>query len=251
MSAAGTEILRAEGICKSYDGRAIIRDVSLRLDQGELVCLLGVSGAGKTTLFHSLSGLEKPEAGRVLLCGEDITGRPGKISYMLQKDLLMPYRTVLDNIALPLIIKGAPKKEARRKALEHFAEFGLSGTEKQYPAQLSGWMRQRAALLRTYLCSEGAALLDEPFSALDALTKASIHRWYLEVMEQIELSTLFMTHDIDEAILLSDRIYLLSGKPGHITAELNLHKESRPRGDFTLTSQFLEYKKEILSLLQF
>ena len=112
-------------------------------------------------------------------------------------------------------------------------------------------MRQRAALLRTYLCSEGAALLDEPFSALDALTKASIHRWYLEVMEQIELSTLFITHDIDEAILLSDRIYLLSGKPGHITAELNLHKESRPRGDFTLTSQFLEYKKEILSLLQF
>ena len=142
-------------------------------------------------------------------------------------------------------------EEMRERAREYFPVFGLEGYEDSYPASLSGGMRQRAALLRTYLCSEGAALLDEPFSALDALTKASIHRWYLEVMEQIELSTLFITHDIDEAILLSDRIYLLSGKPGHITAELNLHKESRPRGDFALTSQFLEYKKEILSLLQF
>ena len=243
--------LEAVSITKSFGDNIILQDVSLRLEPREIVCLLGVSGGGKTTLFNVLSGLTLPDRGQVFLDGREITGKAGHISYMLQKDLLMPYRTVLDNIALPLIIKGAPKKEARRKALEHFAEFGLSGTEKQYPAQLSGGMRQRAALLRTYLCSEGAALLDEPFSALDALTKASIHRWYLEVMEQIELSTLFITHDIDEAILLSDRIYLLSGKPGHITAELNLHKESRPKGDFALTSQFLEYKKEILSLLQF
>ena len=211
--------LEAVSITKSFGDNTILQDVSLRLEPREIVCLLGVSGGGKTTLFNVLSGLTLPDRGQVFLDGREITGKAGHISYMLQKDLLMPYRTVLDNIALPLIIKGAPKKEARRKALEHFAEFGLSGTE--------------------------------PFSALDALTKASIHRWYLEVMEQIELSTLFITHDIDEAILLSDRIYLLSGKPGHITAELNLHKESRPRGDFALTSQFLEYKKEILSLLQF
>ncbi len=242
--------LEAVSITKSFGDNTILQDVSLRLEPREIVCLLGVSGGGKTTLFNVLSGLTMPDSGQVFLDGREITGKAGHISYMLQKDLLMPYRTVLDNIALPLIIKGAPKKEARRKALVHFAKFGLAGTEKQYPAQLSGGMRQRAALLRTYLCSEGAALLDEPFSALDALTKTSIHRWYLEVMEQIELSTLFITHDIDEAILLSDRIYLLSGKPGHITAELNLHKESRPRGDFTLTSQFLKYKKEILSLLQ-
>ena len=176
MSAAGTEILRAEGICKSYDGRAIIRDVSLRLDQGELVCLLGVSGAGKTTLFHSLSGLEKPEAGRVLLCGEDITGRPGKISYMLQKDLLLPHKKVADNVALPLVLRGEKTKAAREKALGYFAQFGLKGTGDKYPAQLSGGMRQRAALLRTFLGSQGVVLLDEPFSALDALTKREIHR---------------------------------------------------------------------------
>ena len=177
--------LEAVSITKSFGDNTILQDVSLRLEPREIVCLLGVSGGGKTTLFNVLSGLTLPDRGQVFLDGREITGKAGHISYMLQKDLLMPYRTVLDNIALPLIIKGAPKKEARRKALEHFAEFGLSGTEKQYPAQLSGGMRQRAALLRTYLCSEGAALLDEPFSALDALTKASIHRWYLEVMEQI------------------------------------------------------------------
>lgn len=242
--------LQAVSITKSFDQTAIIKDVSLRLGAREIVCLLGVSGGGKTTLFNVLSGLTLPDQGQVFLDGKEITGHAGHISYMLQKDLLLPYRTVLDNIALPLIIKGMSKKEARAKALEHFDEFGLASTHKQYPAQLSGGMRQRAALLRTYLCSEGVALLDEPFSALDALTKASIHRWYLEVMGQIELSTLFITHDIDEAILLSNRIYILSGKPGRITAELDLHKERRPQGDFTLTGEFLEYKRKILSLLQ-
>lgn len=243
--------LEAVSITKSFGDNTILQDVSLRLEAREIVCLLGVSGGGKTTLFNVLSGLTPPDSGQVYLDGQEITGKAGHISYMLQKDLLMPYRTVLDNIALPLMVKGTSKKDARRKAQEHFDEFGLAGTENQYPAQLSGGMRQRAALLRTYLCSEGVALLDEPFSALDALTKSAIHRWYLDVMEQIELSTLFITHDIDEAILLSNRIYLLSGKPGRITAELDLHKENRPKGDFTLTSQFLEYKKEILSLLQF
>lgn len=242
--------LEAVSITKSFDQIAIIEDVSLHLGAREIVCLLGVSGGGKTTLFNVLSGLTLPDRGQVTLDGKEITGQAGHISYMLQKDLLLPYRTVLDNISLPLVIKGMSKKEARAKALEHFDEFGLEGTEKQYPAQLSGGMRQRAALLRTYLCSEGVALLDEPFSALDALTKASIHRWYLDVMSQIELSTLFITHDIDEAILLSNRIYILSGKPGRITAELDLHKEDRPQGDFTLTNEFLEYKKKILSFLQ-
>ena len=134
--------LEAVSITKSFGDNTILQDVSLRLEPREIVCLLGVSGGGKTTLFNVLSGLTLPDRGQVFLDGREITGKAGHISYMLQKDLLMPYRTVLDNIALPLIIKGAPKKEARRKALEHFAEFGLSGTEKQYPAQLSGGMRR-------------------------------------------------------------------------------------------------------------
>lgn len=241
--------LEVRGVCKSFDGKPVLQDVSISLRQGELVCLLGVSGSGKTTLFNIISGLLLPDKGQILLNGEDVTGKPGKVSYMLQKDLLLPYRTIEDNVALPLLLKGEKKGQARKKAAEMFDQFGLTGTQKQYPAQLSGGMRQRAALLRTYLFSQDVALLDEPFSALDTLTKSSIHRWYLEVMERIKLSTFFITHDIDEAILLSDRIYLLSGQPGRVTREIVI-QEPKPRAvDFNLTEAFLGYKRQILEQL--
>lgn len=242
--------LEVKNVCFSYDGKEnVIEDINIKLNENELVCLLGVSGCGKTTLFNVISGLNKPNGGQVILDGGDITGKPGKISYMLQKDLLLPYRTIEDNVALPLIIKGENKKIARQKAGKHFAEFGLDGTEKKYPGELSGGMRQRAALLRTYMFSNGVALLDEPFSALDALTKSDIHRWYLDVMEKIKLSTLFITHDIDEAVLLSDRIYLLSGKPGRITNEIVID-EPKPRSpEFALSEKFLEYKRRVINEL--
>ena len=240
------EKLKVLGVSKSFDGESVIRDIHIELREGELVSLLGISGGGKTTLFNVIAGLSLPDQGQVLLNGRDITGQPGNVSYMLQKDLLLPYRTIVDNVALPLRIKGAGKKEAREKASAYFGQFGLEGTEMKYPGQLSGGMRQRAALLRTYLFSADVALLDEPFSALDMLTKGAVHSWYLDVMERIRLSTLFITHDIDEAILLSDRIYLLTGRPGQITGELVI-KEPRPRRkDFNLTEEFLAYKREIL-----
>ena len=243
------EKLKVLGVSKSFDGESVIQDIHIELQEGELVSLLGISGGGKTTLFNVIAGLSLPDQGQVLLDGRDITGRPGNVSYMLQKDLLLPYRTIVDNVALPLLIKGAGKKEAREKASAYFSQFGLEGTEMKYPGQLSGGMRQRAALLRTYLFSADVALLDEPFSALDMLTKGAVHSWYLDVMERIRLSTLFITHDIDEAILLSDRIYLLTGKPGRITGELVI-KEPRPRRkDFNLTAEFLGYKREILRRL--
>ena len=241
--------LKALNIQKSFDGKKIIDGINITLKKGEIVSLLGVSGSGKTTLFNVLSGLLVPEEGSVLLDDEDISGKPGRISYMLQKDLLFDHKKIIDNVSLPLVIKGMNRKEARAKADPLFTEFGLEGSQNRYPAQLSGGMRQRAALLRTYLASEGVALLDEPFSALDTITKASVHRWYLDVMERIDLSTLFITHDIDEAILLSDRIYILSGRPGRITAEVVI-EEKKPRGDdFNLTERFLEYKKKIISYL--
>lgn len=243
------EHLQVCGVTKAFDGTRILEDVSLSLRKGELVSLLGVSGGGKTTLFNVIAGLSRPDAGRVLLDGEDITGRPGHVSYMLQKDLLLPYRTIEDNVALPLMVKGMKKKEAREQAAPYFKEFGLEETRRMYPAQLSGGMRQRAALLRTYLFSGSVALLDEPFSALDMLTKRSVHSWYLDIMEKIQLSTLFITHDIDEAILLSDRICLLTGRPGRITEELSISRP-RPRGeDFTLMDEFLGYKRRILACL--
>lgn len=241
--------LTVKNVSKSYDGRKIIKNISLTLHQGELVSILGVSDGGKTTLFNVISGLTKPDEGQVFLDGEEITGKPGRISYMLQKDLLLPYRTIEDNVALPLMIRGMKKKEARVKAAPYFAEFGLEGTQKQYPRQLSGGMRQRAALMRTYMFSQNVALLDEPFSALDTITKGSMHTWYLDIMEKIRLSTLFITHDIDEAILLSDRICLLTGKPGQITKEIVIREPRPRRKDFNLTEEFLDYKKEILSAL--
>ncbi len=241
--------LEVKNVSKSFDGKPVLKDISVELNQGELVCLLGVSGGGKTTLFNIISGLLTPDGGQVLLDGKDITNQPGHISYMLQKDLLLPYRTIEDNAALPLLLKGIKKKEARKQVSPMFSQFGLEGTQRKYPSQLSGGMRQRAALLRTYMFSKDVALLDEPFSALDTITKSSMHKWYLKVMEEIKLSTLFITHDIDEAILISDRIYLLSGTPGKITGEIII-KEPKPRcEDFNLTAEFLEYKRRILSLL--
>lgn len=241
--------LKAENIAKSFDGKEIIKDVSLEIYKGEIVCLLGVSGVGKTTLFNILAGLSVPDSGRVYLKERDITGESGYISYMLQKDLLMPYKTVVDNVALPLIIKGEDKNKAKEEASKYFKTFGIEGTEKNYPHELSGGMRQRAALLRTYLFSNEVALLDEPFSALDTITKRRMHKWYLEIMEEIKLSTLFITHDIDEAILLSNRIYIMTGEPGKITEEIKI-EHPQPRGEgFLLSEEFIAHKRRILDLL--
>lgn len=243
------ELLRADNIYKSFGEKYVLADVSIELRKGEIISLLGVSGGGKTTLFNILSGIYKPDSGTVRLNGEDITGKPGKVSYMLQKDLLFPYRRVIDNVILPLVISGMPKKEARAKADPLFETFGLEGEQMKYPDQLSGGMRQRAALLRTYLASDGVALLDEPFSALDTITKSAIHKWYLQVMQEIDLSTVFITHDIDEAILLSDRIYILAGTPGKIKDEIVVDVPKPRSTDFNLTDEFLMYKRKIVETL--
>ena len=243
-------VLQVKDIYKSFDEEKIIENISLELQEGEIVSLLGVSGGGKTTLFNIIAGLSNPDSGQVLLEGKDITGTPGQVSYMLQKDLLLPYYTIIDNVALPLIVGGMDKNAAREKAGSYFEEFGLEGTEEKYPSQISGGMKQRAALLRTYMFSEKVALLDEPFSALDMLTKTTVHQWYLDVMEKIKLSTLFITHDIDEAILLSDRIYLLTGKPGTITKEIVISEKRPRRKDFNLSEEFLEYKRQIIRHLE-
>ncbi len=244
------ERLTANNITVSYKGYKVIDDISVELNKGEIVSILGVSGVGKTTLFNAIAGLIKTDEGTIMLDGSNITGTTGNVSYMLQKDLLLPYKTIIDNVSLPLVIRGEKKTRARDIASGYFHEFGLEGTQDKYPNQLSGGMRQRAALLRTYLFSDKVALLDEPFSALDSITKSSMHHWYLKVMEQIKLSTFLITHDIDEAILLSDRIYIMAGTPGKITEEIKIVNIEPRNEDFAISERFMEYKKYILEKLK-
>ena len=249
--------LEIKNISKSFENKCVLSDVNLTINPGEIVALLGVSGGGKTTLFNIIAGLLTPDEGDVILDGESIVDKPGRISYMLQKDLLLLHKTVIDNISLPLVLKGMKKKEARETAMTYLDSFGLKGYEEKHPSELSGGMRQRAALLRTYLFSGEAALLDEPFSALDTLTRTSMHEWDLSVMEDIKLATVFITHDIDEAILLADRVAILapqdrySGKVRNstITDIIPIENREKKDKDYLLTEEFLEYKREIVKLL--
>jgi ABC-type nitrate/sulfonate/bicarbonate transport system ATPase subunit len=241
--------VEALNIKKSFSNLDTIEDVSVVLEENKFVSILGPSGCGKSTLFDIISGLEKPDKGTVLIGGENYTGRTGRVSYMHQKDLLLPWKTVLDNACIPLIIKGLNLKQSREKADSYFNLFGLSGFEKYYPGQLSGGMKQRAALLRTYLFSDDIMLLDEPFGGLDAMTRRDMQFWLLKLLANLKSSILFITHSVDEAIFLSDKIYLFSKRPATVKAvfEINI---KRPRDYKVFTSdEFNKTKGEILNLL--
>jgi ABC-type nitrate/sulfonate/bicarbonate transport system ATPase subunit len=238
-----------EHIVKNYEHEPVVEDVSLRLEEGGFLSLLGPSGVGKTTLFNVLSGIDLPDSGKVFLNGQDITGISGRVSYMLQKDLLLEYRTVLDNVILPLIIRGENRKTAREYAAAFFPRFGLAGYEKKYPRELSGGMRQRAALLRTCMTHNKVVLLDEPFSSLDAITRRRMQDWYCEIAESMKLSTIFITHDVEEALILSDTVYILNGRPGKITGCIAVNP-ARPRGrDFPVSAEFAVKKRAILEAI--
>ena len=241
------EILRVENVDKSFNDNLVLKDINIKLNKGELVSLVGVSGSGKTTLFNIIAGLLEPDSGKVYLKGEDVTSSAGRISYMLQKDLLLPYMTIIDNVSLPLVLRGEKKKAAREKVRGFFKDFGLSGYEEKFPSQLSGGMAQRAALLRTYVFSNEVALLDEPFSALDAITKSSIHKWYKIIINEMEISTIFITHDIEEAVKLSDRIYIMGKNPGSIVEEIQVQENFDE--NFFEDKKFIEYKKHIIKIL--
>ena len=214
--------LIVSNVSKTFADKQVLENVSITLREGELVSLLGVSGGGKSTLFNIISGLMKPDCGQVLLDGEDVTNRPGRISYMLQKDLLLPYRTIEDNVALPLLLRGMKKSEARAQAESHFAEFGLTGTEKKWPAQLSGGMRQRAALLRTYLFSQNVALLDEPFSALDSFLREQLITEMKSLLGSFQGDSIIVTHNRNEAYELCSSLAIMEN--GRLTETGNTRK---------------------------
>ena len=247
-----------EGITKNYNNEPVVKGISLELPCGGLISLAGPSGAGKTTLFNVLAGVDKPDEGRVLLDGEDITGICGRVSYMLQKDLLLEYRTVIDNVILPLLIRGEKKKTSREFAAGFFSMFGLEGYENKYPNELSGGMRQRAALLRTCITTKAKGqtdrspviLLDEPFSSLDAITRRRMQSWYLSIAQKLNISTIFITHDVEEALILSDTVYILNGKPGIITHKIDVQPERPRKSNFFVSREFAEQKSFILEAIE-
>ncbi|MCL2243095.1 MAG: ABC transporter ATP-binding protein [Treponema sp.] len=238
-----------ENISKNYEQAPVVQDIKVGLPAGGFISLLGPSGVGKTTLFNVLSGVDLPDTGKVFLDGEDITGISGKVSYMLQKDLLLEYRTVIDNVILPLLLHGEKKKEARKYASGFFPRFGLSGYENKYPSELSGGMRQRAALLRTCMLRNSVILLDEPFSALDAITRHTMQAWYAGIAEDMKFSTLFITHDVEEALVLSDTVYIMNGKPGIITHKIDVYPRRPREADFPVSKEFVEQKRFIFEAI--
>ncbi len=247
--------LEVRGITKDFaaPGQAVLRalnQVSLQVGAGEFVSLIGPSGCGKSTLLDIIAGLYLPDTGDILLQGRTLLGTRGGVSYMPQKDVLFPWRTILDNVIVPLEVQGVSKADARREALALLPEFGLEGFARSYPYMLSGGMRQRAAFLRTVLCKKELLLLDEPFGKLDALTRLQMQHWLLTIWQKFKRAVLFVTHDVDEAILLSDRIYVMSPRPGSIEAEVPIYIK-RPRGSrSSLSREFIQIKSHLLQLLE-
>ena len=223
--------------------------IRLAIPTGRFVSLIGPSGCGKTTIFNIIAGLIEPTRGQVLIDGRDATGTIGRVGYMLQKDLLLPWRTVLDNVVLGMEIQGVPLAQARRRALPLLRRYGLSGFEYLYPGALSGGMRQRAALLRTLLFDADVILLDEPFGALDAQTKLMMQEWLMQLWSDFSKTVLFVTHDVDEAIYLSDEVHVMGTRPGRIIATIPVTLP-RPRARTSaLTAEFVAIKERCLDLL--
>ncbi|HWJ72446.1 MAG TPA: ABC transporter ATP-binding protein [Kaistia sp.] len=230
-----------------------VRNVDLSIEPGAFVTLIGPSGCGKSTLFSMIAGLLPPDSdGSLLLKGkvQQDGAMLGKIAFMPQRDLLFPWRTVLDNATLALEVEGMPRRKARAKAEALFPEFGLGGFEQHYPHQLSGGMRQRVALMRTFLFERDLILLDEPFGALDALTRSMMQRWLLDIWAKHRRTVLFITHDIDEAIFLGDKVVVMTARPGTIKCEEEITLP-RPRDlGVVTTPEFMAIKKKLLAVVE-
>jgi ABC-type nitrate/sulfonate/bicarbonate transport system ATPase subunit len=221
-----------------------VGDVSFTAAPGEFITMIGPSGSGKSTVFNLITGLLRPDQGQILLNGENINGRTGLVGYMPQRDLLLPWRSVLDNVILGPEIERKPVKAAQDRARELLPLFGLEAFADAYPSTLSGGMRQRAALLRTFLSERDVMLLDEPFGALDALTRRDLQRWLLAVWARFQTTILFITHDVREAVILADRVLIFSPRPGHIKQEMVIDLP-RPRDE---TSEAFVRKETALLL---
>ncbi len=247
------EHLRIAGITKRFgsgaDAVTAIEDVSFTLARGRFLSILGPSGCGKTTLFNIIAGLIKPDEGEVTLDGESLVLHPGMTGYMLQKDLLLPWRTIADNITLAQTLHGVKKRRALKEAAADVHACGLTSLLGRRPDELSGGQRQRAALVRTLQSGKELLLLDEPFGALDAITRLHLQELLMTICLEKNKTVLFVTHDVDEALLLSDEILVMGSSPGRIIAHYELPQE-KPRTIRSLAlPAMVAMKADILNLL--
>ncbi|MDR0269069.1 ABC transporter ATP-binding protein [Paenibacillus sp.] len=241
--------LEASGISKAFRGKRdnlqVLDNVTLTVQKGEFVSIVGPSGSGKSTLFHIVGGLVKPDAGTVRMNGTDVTGQQGHISYMPQQPALFPWRTIEENVLLSQEVQGSVDKEALENARFWLDKVGLGGFEKAHPHTLSGGMQQRAAFLRALLSPQELMCLDEPFSALDALTRSDMQRWLLDIWEESRRSVLFITHNIEEALLLSNRVYVFSGRPASVLQVVDV-PFPRPRSEEIIEHpEFIKLRREL------
>lgn len=240
-------MLHLKQVSKSFGDKQVLSNISLQVNDGEFVSLIGPSGSGKSTLFNLIGGLLTPDVGDIYLKEEKITNKSGFISYMPQQASLLPWRTILDNVLLGQELQG--EKDVKR-AMEMLKKAGLEDVIHAYPHELSGGMKQRAAFIRALLSPQSLMCLDEPFSALDEFTRLDMQKWLLSIWEAYDQSILFITHSIDEALFLSDKIVILSANPAHIKKVITV-PFSRPRNEeILLSAEFLQWKKEIIEVIQ-
>jgi NitT/TauT family transport system ATP-binding protein len=245
--APARESLSLDNVTRRYRRVTALEGVDLSVRRDEVLAVVGPSGCGKSTLLELLAGLQEPDEGTVSAAGAtDAAARRAVCAYMPQRDLLLPWRTALANAALALECQGVPRSEARRRAVPLFERFGLAEFEHARPSELSGGMRQRVAFLRTLLPGRELLLLDEPFGALDSITRASMQRWLADALDQEPRTVLLVTHDVEEAVFLADRVAVLSPRPGRVVAEIEVELE-RPR-DVT-SAEFGAVKRRALEAL--
>ena len=250
-------ILQLSNLSKTFESAhgtvVALQDIGIRIGRGEFVTVVGPSGCGKSTLFNVLAGLAEPDPGAEIRYHGEAKRAPellGQVAFMPQRDLLLPWRRVVDNAILPLQVEGISRADALKRAEPLFGEFGLAGFERHYPQQLSGGMRQRVALMRTFLFERDLTLLDEPFGALDALTRSLMQRWLLDVWQKHQRTILFITHDVEEAIFLGDRVLVMTARPGRIKLVLEVPL-ARPRPAAMLTSpEFIALKRQVLAAIE-
>ena len=230
-----------------------VHDVSFDAAAGEFVAIIGPSGCGKSTLLNAVAGLLKPSSGTISIDGNPNAIRLGNVAYMQQRDLLLPWRTVLANARLGLELEGVERRKADEAAKERAVRFGLGDVLNSYPWQLSGGMRQRVALLRASLPDSGVLLLDEPFGALDAITRRDLQQWLAGVLERADRAVLLVTHDVEEALLLADRVFVMSPPSGNnggtIAATVDVPIQRPRRDEAVTTPEFVELKSKVMSLL--